>query len=369
MPLFVLLTRQQYTSHSGLQAGAGTRRRAQARVIPLPRSLQCIHALATLGHPVQRAGTQVRRLPEAPNPMIFKDTPRLNTIYSVAGLIALLFLVAAIAPPLQAADDPAVTLRVQGATVLAIEPATGRPRWRYESDAALFDPVQAGGQVFLSGRSGVLRTLDARDGALRWTLTTGDDWIYPPLPFGDRLIVVGRHSGLHALASADGRELWRAPLAQEPTDRPVAISARHALVALFNGDLLAFDADTGRLSWRAVLSSPALNIGVGAGRILFGGYDHRLRAADASDGRLLWTRSLPGRVALPPVVRGKTAIVVTDERIMALADPLSGTIRQRLRIPGDAYAILGAERDHIDLFIRNGNKAGARPVSIAANVQ
>ena len=112
-----LLTRQHYISLSGLQAGAGTRRSAQARVVPLPRSLQCIHALATLGHPVQRTGTQVRRLPEAPNSMIFKDrprragpqaallhlavgwlqrrwaallrtgTPRLNTIYSVAGLI------------------------------------------------------------------------------------------------------------------------------------------------------------------------------------------------------------------------------------------------------------------------------------------
>ncbi len=83
----LLLTRQQYISHSGLQAGAGTRRSAQARVTPLPRSLQCIHALATLGHPVQRAGTQVRRLPEAPHPMIFKDRPRLNAIYIVAGLI------------------------------------------------------------------------------------------------------------------------------------------------------------------------------------------------------------------------------------------------------------------------------------------
>ena len=98
--LVLLLTRQQYISHSGLQAGAGTRRSAQARVVPLPS-----------------AGTQVRRLPEAPNPMIFKDrpwragpqtalphlavgwlqrrwgallrtgTPRLNAIYIVAGLI------------------------------------------------------------------------------------------------------------------------------------------------------------------------------------------------------------------------------------------------------------------------------------------
>ncbi len=88
-------------SHSGLQAGAGTRRSGQARVVPLPST-----------------GTQGRCLPEAPNPMIFNDrpwragpqaalphlavewlqrrwaallrtgTPRLNTIYIVAGLIA-----------------------------------------------------------------------------------------------------------------------------------------------------------------------------------------------------------------------------------------------------------------------------------------
>ncbi len=73
--LALLLTRQHYISHSGLQAGAGTRRSAQARVVPLPNT-----------------GTQVRRLPEAPNPMIFKDRPRLNTIYIVAGLILTMFI-------------------------------------------------------------------------------------------------------------------------------------------------------------------------------------------------------------------------------------------------------------------------------------
>ncbi len=87
-------------SHSGLQAGTGTRRSAQARVAPL-----------------SSAGTPVRCLPEVPNPVIFNDrpgragpqaalphlavewlqrrwaallrtgAPRLNTIYIVAGLI------------------------------------------------------------------------------------------------------------------------------------------------------------------------------------------------------------------------------------------------------------------------------------------
>ena len=62
-------SRPQYMSHSGLQPDAGTRRSAQAREISLPRSLQSIHLAAPLGHPVQR-------LPEGPNPMIFRDRPR-----------------------------------------------------------------------------------------------------------------------------------------------------------------------------------------------------------------------------------------------------------------------------------------------------
>ncbi len=74
------ITRQQHTLHSGLQTNAGTRRRGQTRGIPLSRSLQRIHALAALGHPV-------RRLPEAPDMMTFNDRRRLSTLYIVAGLI------------------------------------------------------------------------------------------------------------------------------------------------------------------------------------------------------------------------------------------------------------------------------------------
>ncbi len=65
----LLLTRQRYISHSGAQAGAGTRRSAQARTVPLSRSLQCLCR------------------PDAPDPMIFKDRPRLNTLSIVAGLM------------------------------------------------------------------------------------------------------------------------------------------------------------------------------------------------------------------------------------------------------------------------------------------
>jgi len=70
-----LLTRQQYISCSELQAGAGSRRSAQAMVIPLASS-----------------ATPSQYLPEAPTLLIINDRPsragprRLNTIYIVAGL-------------------------------------------------------------------------------------------------------------------------------------------------------------------------------------------------------------------------------------------------------------------------------------------
>ena len=70
-----IVDRQQYMSHSGLQAGAGTRRSTQARVLPQSRSLQCIPVPTTFGHPVQRTGTQVPCLPEAPGPRMFDDRP------------------------------------------------------------------------------------------------------------------------------------------------------------------------------------------------------------------------------------------------------------------------------------------------------
>jgi len=279
----------------------------------------------------------------------------------------LLFLVAALAAQLSAADSPAVTLQMEGATVRAIDVISGQERWRFESDAALFEPVLSEGQAFLTGRSGVLQVLRASDVIPRWTLTTDDDWLYPPLPIGDRVIVVGRHSGLRALARADGTELWRLTLAQEPTYSPIALTSRHILVTLFNGTLLALNAENGRQIWRAQFPNPALNISVDGGRILFGSYGNRLRAVSTKDGRLLWSQPLPGRVALPPVVAGGTAIVVTDEHVIVLADATTGAIHQRLRSPGETTAILQVNSNSIDVLIRNGNKGEPRPVSIAAH--
>ncbi len=69
MNRYCLSTRKQYLSHSGLQAGAGTRRSPQARAIPLSRAA-----------------------------LLQADIPRLNATDIVAGLVKLLVALALLLP-------------------------------------------------------------------------------------------------------------------------------------------------------------------------------------------------------------------------------------------------------------------------------
>ncbi len=70
-------------------------------------------------------------------------------------------------------------------------------------------PVAAGGLVFVGGKDGIVRALDAASGTPRWTAYTGGAVQYPPSIADGRALIGSGDGWVYALEAASGRLLWR----------------------------------------------------------------------------------------------------------------------------------------------------------------
>ena len=82
-------------------------------------------------------------------------------------------------------------------------------------------PTAAGGRVFAGWSDGVVRSLDAASGGIRWTARTGGAVRFPPAVAGGRAFVGSGDGWAYALEAASGRLLWRFQAAPEERRIPV----------------------------------------------------------------------------------------------------------------------------------------------------
>jgi outer membrane protein assembly factor BamB len=99
-----------------------------------------------------------------------------------------------------------------------------------------------------------------------------------------------------SLARFDGeKQAWRIPAGQ-PISGGVGADGKLVAVGTAKGEVLAFDAATGKAAWKAQVSSEVLAPPVVAdGLVVVRSGDSRISALDAADGKLRWVyqRSVP----------------------------------------------------------------------------
>jgi len=171
-----------------------------------------------------------------------------------------------------------------GQYVIALEQSTGRrlwatrigPSWDDELLAPRATPTVDGRRVFAMSTEGVVASLDAATGDLRWRRSLpeeyggrvmktrgGQDWKWSesPLVDGERVIVTPgvRDAALVALAKATGEELWRAAIpdlgdhGSDGAGYSSAVISEGAgirqYVQLLGRGLVGVEAATGRFLW------------------------------------------------------------------------------------------------------------------------
>jgi len=123
-------------------------------------------------------------------------------------------------PPLVAGGT--VVVATFGGRVLAIDPATGEPRWETQVSDAVGGVAASDDRFYLTGWSGTLRALAATDGSQQWTTDLAGGVTGPP-SVADGTVYAASDRGefaLHAVSADTGEEAWRVAVDGRPSPTP-----------------------------------------------------------------------------------------------------------------------------------------------------
>jgi outer membrane protein assembly factor BamB len=124
---------------------------------------------------------------------------------------------------------------------------TGTPRWSFATARALLaPPVVRGDRALLGTTDGWFVSVSLADGKSGWRWRLGADLQFAPTLFADDGVLFGTHEAvLYRLNAGGGNLAWRTPLPSRPLSPPVLFRDT-AIVAVYENDLLAFDAREGK---------------------------------------------------------------------------------------------------------------------------
>jgi outer membrane protein assembly factor BamB len=111
--------------------------------------------------------------------------------------------------------------------------------WKPASPIVPTAPVAAGGAVFVAGSDGLVRSIDAATGQLRWKADTAGSIFFPPAIDHGRAYVGSNDGRVYAFEAATGNPLWRFRAA--PSERKIPVYGQLASTWPVAGGVLVSD--------------------------------------------------------------------------------------------------------------------------------
>lgn len=230
---------------------------------------------------------------------------------------------------------------------LALSADTGRIRWRKRigglaasapgaGGASVYFVVNRGGYGGIAGAGPAkIVAMNRRSGRTRWAKRLGSPSESSPLVVRERVFVGSQSGAVYALSAKSGRILWRY-YAGGPVKGALAYSRGRVYFGDYGGSVTALRARNGSVAWRSggygeIYATPA----VAFGRVYVGSKSGSVYALSASSGRGLWSRPTGGYVYAAPAVgavRGMRPAVFIGSysgRFMALDARSGGVIWSR----------------------------------------
>ncbi len=134
--------------------------------------------------------------------------------------------------------------------VRAIDPASGRERWRFETTGQVSGAVAIqDGRVFFGQQGGdrKLHCVSAADGAPLWTSDVG--WVWTScMPDGERVFAGTVEGDIFAVAAADGKLLWKRSTNGGVYPAP-AVRGSRVYTGSWDGYYYALNKETGAIDW------------------------------------------------------------------------------------------------------------------------
>jgi outer membrane protein assembly factor BamB len=259
-------------------------------------------------------------------------------------ILVLLGLLAACSGNKDNTEPPALLTSIKNAIPLAVN-------WKVDTRASdnraahRLRPMISGDRLYSIDNSGLVRSIDLKNGRRLWHYKSGFIPIIGPGGNAQMLILTSRDGEVAAFREVDNKKLeprWKIRIGSEIRATPVTDGAQ-VFVRSVDGRLRSISAADGSLQWQISSRVPALSLTgnsnpVIAGDLVISGFDDgKLIAYDRNSGKTLWetTISVPaGRTEVERLVdidarfalRDGVIYVVSFQGHLAAVQAVSGDI-------------------------------------------
>jgi len=133
--------------------------------------------------------------------------------------------------------------------VYAFERDSGKVRWKYRSTSVPTDILQIGSNVYFGSFQDKWSSVDLRTGSLNWSFSTGapnENCDLPKAPVADnnRLFIAGLDGVIYSLDASSGRVRWKRKLAAAPSTG-LALKDKTVYVGTKDQRIYRLNAETG----------------------------------------------------------------------------------------------------------------------------
>jgi outer membrane protein assembly factor BamB len=220
--------------------------------------------------------------------------------------------------------------------VFAVNRRTGKPAWKFTGAWGAYhsSPVVRRGSVYAGNDDGRLYAIDARTGALRWSVNARSPVWTRPLLLPDRVVFGTLGGWLCAASLKGGRLLWRRKLGRRIYLSDPVLHRGKILVGTTDGALRAVTPEGDKLWTRRTGGALAGGPAVVRDTAYFVTKGGLCTALDLGKRKPLWTRRLRGGTIYAPGVAGNRLFVGTGAGITYALDRSSGEVLWRFHSPG-----------------------------------
>lgn len=212
-------------------------------------------------------------------------------------------------------DGNSIYAASQDGKVIAVDPASGKQRWKIDLEIELSaGPGVGDGAVAVASKNGQIVLLDAKSGDERWRVYIGGETLAQPLIKDGAVVAQTIDNRLRALSLFDGKQKWELEqtmpaLTMRGASSPLFIGGR-VIAGFDNGRLLAVSLDSGDIEWDSMLSLPTGrsdldrladvdgSIALVGQDLYAAGYQGRIASLAAESGQILWSREISTQVGV-----------------------------------------------------------------------
>jgi outer membrane protein assembly factor BamB len=202
--------------------------------------------------------------------------------------------------------------------VYALDRATGRVAWKYETGEIVHDNAGAlaGDRVLIGSFDGWMYALNLRDGSLAWKFKTRKKLNTTPVVSGDRAYFGAEDGNLYVVSLSDGKLLWSWKTRGAVVASP-AVTADSVYLGSTDGTVTALALD-GTRRWVYGAESKVVASPLSAGPYIYTGSidmiptsSRNLVAVDSSTGKPAWKFMLKGPLFASPACSDGLLVVVS----------------------------------------------------------